>query len=836
MRIVTIRDMPKSISLPDELQVSEQALISVLLSQSREGLCLFDAEGQVSLLNQRMQDWLGLSPKYPLDLNDLLAANEEKSRLLRAINQKKPARTYFELLLQTESSETVPVQAHLHRVPGDALKWILLCNDVQREKQLESTLSDSQEQHIRLLQILPVPVAIVRCSDGAILQGNEEFGHWYGLPVNSLTAVNIMSFFVRASDWLFLSSETRRQQGTLIREVQVRNPDKSVAWSRVFVQEIDFEGSAALLLAFSDITQIKQVEQSLEWSYRLQRAIMTAQSQFVSSIDPDTLFLHILEHLMGITYAEFGCLIAFDLDAPEQLDVLALNHTRWNLDMVESFVHSAPNEFNELHQNASPLFSALDSDSNQFIWLDQDLPFPWLKNFVGVPLYSSGDRVGMLGLGNVPREFSDILHMELNPLLITAGNIIAAWRNDNLRCEAEAEQQRSHQELLHLHQDLRQLIDNASTPIIALTHQGVISEWNAAAEQLTGLAARSTTQRQLIYQVLERNSHRTFEASFNSVLAGETVAGLELDLRTTEAHHSRRILCSLTPRRLSEQEPAGVWLLAQDITVLAHYQESLKRDVQLKTRELEAALFDRHQLTQRLRQSMEKQEEVSALNQRFAGLASHEFRGPLAYIQMATDMLYNHGDEMEPAQIRKRIVRIKARAEQLHFIVHDILLLIQLDAGHLSFHPQPCDLQQLCFQITEEVHLATYRSHQIQLDVPELEARLDCNLVHLLLYNLLQNAVKYSFEHDQVCLRLRLQGEMLCFEIEDWGIGITVEERPHIFEPFYRSKRVSELTSGSGLGLELVRRAVDLHQGSIDVIQKDLGVRFEVRLPYREAR
>lgn len=828
--------MPKSISLSAELQVSEQALISVLLSQSREGLCLFDEQGHVSLLNQRMQDWLECVPDYPLALSQLLASGEEKSRLLRVIKQKKPTRTYFELLFQTASGDPVPVQAHLHRIPGAELKWLLLCNDIQREKQLETTLSDSQEQHAQLLQILPVPVAIVRCADGSILQGNEEFSQWYGLPVNSLSNGNIMGFFVRASDWLFLSNEALRQKGSLTREVQVRNPDKSVAWSRIFIQEIDFEGASALLLVFSDITRIKQAEQSLEWSYRLQRAIMTAQSQFISSIDPDTLFLHILEHLMGITYAEFGCLITYQWAAPKQLEVLAVNHSRWNLDMVESFVHAAPHDFNELHQQGSPLFSALNSESNQFIWSEDQLPFPWLKNFVGIPLFSSGERVGMLGLGNLPRAFSEDLHTELNPLLITAGNIIAAWRNDNLRCRAEAEQQRSHQQLQYLHQDLRQLIDNACTPIIALTHQGVISEWNEAAEQLTGLNANTMTQRQLIYQVLAPTSHSAFEQAFHSVLQGEAVAGLELDLRTNESAHSRRLLCSLTPRRLGDQEPAGVWVLAQDITLIAHYQASLKRDVQLKTRELETALFERKRLTRQLKHSMKKQAEVSALNQRFAGLASHEFRGPLAYIQMATDMLYNHGDEMEPAQIRKRIVRIKARAEQLHFIVHDILLLIQLDVGQMSFHPQPCHLQQLCYQIAEDVHLASYHSHQIQLDVPEIEARLDSNLLHLLLYNLLQNAVKYSFESDQVWLRLHVQGEMLCFEVEDWGIGITPAERLHIFEPFYRSKRVSEITSGSGLGLELVQRAVDLHQGQIDVVQKEQGVRFEVRLPYRAAR
>ena len=82
-------------------------------------------------------------------------------------------------------------------------------------------------------------------------------------------------------------------------------------------------------------------------------------------------------------------------------------------------------------------------------------------------------------------------------------------------------------------------------------------------------------------------------------------------------------------------------------------------------------------------------------------------------------------------------------------------------------------------------------------------------------------------------LRTWPERDQICFEVEDRGIGILDDELPHLFDAFYRSERVVFSTSGSGLGLELVQRALDMHQGRIEIEQLSQGSLFRIRMPWR---
>ncbi|HEY9839454.1 MAG TPA: HAMP domain-containing sensor histidine kinase, partial [Candidatus Obscuribacterales bacterium] len=208
---------------------------------------------------------------------------------------------------------------------------------------------------------------------------------------------------------------------------------------------------------------------------------------------------------------------------------------------------------------------------------------------------------------------------------------------------------------------------------------------------------------------------------------------------------------------------------------------------------------------------------------------------PLAAILMAAENLCNLADVLTPDQVQRKIQRIRERAGQLHYIVNDILVLTQIDAGHIRFHPEACRVAELCDDIIEEVLLATQHTHKVHVAhaEPGLQARLDKNLMRIMLSNLLHNAIKFSFDSPEVWLRILPQAEALHFEVEDRGIGITSEELPHLFEPFYRSDRVIFSTSGSGLGLELVQRALQIHQGEIEITRLEQGSLFRLGIPLR---
>lgn len=817
---------------PRYLELTGHPLIQPLLQTTREGVCLLDEQGRLVLINERLREWLGYDQLPPIE--ELIGDSGDARRIKQAVRYGKTRSGVFSIELKA-LNELIPVQLRLSRIEWEGTLWLLQMTDLRREQQLESTLAGSHDLQSSLLRILPVPVAIVRSSDGRILQGNDEFVSWYGLPGHGQINVSISDFFFHRSDWLFVLEETRRRNGQCVREVQVRNPDGSIAWAQVWAQQAFFEGYSALMLVFQDITQSKQIEKSLEWRNRLVMAMMTAQSQFVGNIDPETLFLHILNSLMAMTYSEFGFLVSLHPEEEsQQIELLAVEHTRWDIETVEQYVRSAQQEFEQLYSQDHLLMKALSSGQMEVNHPDgQTQPYAWMRSYVGIPLFSSGQLVGMLGMANSPYPYGETLRVELNPLLVTTGHIMAAWRGDWLRRRAEHELQLSHEQLNHLHQDLRQLVDTACTPVFGLDSQGVINEWNPAVAELTGLSVEEIRTGMLIYQVVAQDSHTRLAESLEKVWAGEAISGLELNLRSSGP--PVKMLCSLTPRRSEAGQLVGLWGVGQDITYLADYQQRLQQEVQSKTRALQNNLFEQRQLTEHLKDVLQKEQAMFAFKERFVTIASHEFRGPLAAILMAAENLCNLADVLSPDQVQRKIRRIRERAGQLHFIVNDILLLTQIEAGHIRFHPEPCRLAELCDDLIEEVLLTAPQPFEVHLhhDEPELHARLDKNLLRIILTNLLHNAIKFSFESNEIWLRVLHQGDQLCFEIEDRGIGITLEELPHLFEPFYRSERVLFRTSGSGLGLELVQRSLQMHQGEIDILPLERGSLFRIRVPLR---
>jgi len=135
----------------------------------------------------------------------------------------------------------------------------------------------------------------------------------------------------------------------------------------------------------------------------------------------------------------------------------------------------------------------------------------------------------------------------------------------------------------------------------------------------------------------------------------------------------------------------------------------------------------------------------------------------------------------------------------------------------------PLDLASLCAQLVDEVHSATGRSSLIELSAgPGLEgARSDADLLRHIFTNLLSNAVKYSPAGSPVQFTMERRAGMAVFVVRDQGIGISEEDQANLFKSFARGANVGS-RPGTGLGLVIVQRCVQLHGGTIE-IQSMLG-------------
>ena len=230
-------------------------------------------------------------------------------------------------------------------------------------------------------------------------------------------------------------------------------------------------------------------------------------------------------------------------------------------------------------------------------------------------------------------------------------------------------------------------------------------------------------------------------------------------------------------------------------------------------------------------------EDTERQRRRFVSDASHELKTPLASIRLLADSIVQT-DNMDPDTVREFVSDIGSEAERLQRMAEELLNLSRLDAD-VRPAPVPVDLKK-----TTEEAMALLRPVAAEKRVT-LQAVLDegCLVLatgddmHHIVFNLLENAVKYNFPEGSITARLRAEDGTVLLTVEDTGVGIPEEERAHIFDRFYRvDKARSREAGGSGLGLSIVHDAVLAHGGSVTVgANEPRGSRFVVRFPqYRD--
>jgi signal transduction histidine kinase len=229
---------------------------------------------------------------------------------------------------------------------------------------------------------------------------------------------------------------------------------------------------------------------------------------------------------------------------------------------------------------------------------------------------------------------------------------------------------------------------------------------------------------------------------------------------------------------------------------------------------------------------LEQEKELNQLKTNFVNVVSHEFRTPLGVIVSSADILENYLDRLKPEQRTGHLQDIRHATQQMTGLMEEVLLLGKVEAGRMEFKPEPVDLSGFCQRLVDEQLSATSRKCPIILDLKNLDgnARGDEALLRHIFTNLLSNAVKYSPAGSQVHFSAKRDGTEAVFEMRDHGIGIPVEDQKRLFEAFHRGQNVGEIP-GTGLGLVIVKRCVEMHGGAIELESEvGRGTTFLVRL------
>jgi signal transduction histidine kinase len=236
---------------------------------------------------------------------------------------------------------------------------------------------------------------------------------------------------------------------------------------------------------------------------------------------------------------------------------------------------------------------------------------------------------------------------------------------------------------------------------------------------------------------------------------------------------------------------------------------------------------------ERTRQALGKEQELNELKSNFVAMVSHEFRTPMTTIRTAVDILEYNSDKLTDDRKTKYFHRIQNAINQMIELLDEILFLSKTEAAKLEYKPTLLNLENFCSELTDVLQLNAGSQHSIifTFQGESTQAQMDEDLLNCILTNLISNAIKYSPQHSTIWFDLICKDRLATFQVKDQGMGIPLKDQTRLFQTFYRASNVGVI-QGTGLGLTIVKKCVELHRGHIQLeSEQNVGTTVIVTLP-----
>lgn len=392
---------------------------------------------------------------------------------------------------------------------------------------------------------------------------------------------------------------------------------------------------------------------------------------------------------------------------------------------------------------------------------------------------------------------------------------------------------------------LRAIIETAIDGIITIDQRGIIETINPAAAKIFEYAPHEVIGQNINILMPEPDRSKHDEYIHNYQRTGEKkIIGIGREVL------GKKKSGNVFPFRLSVSE---VFLqnkiiytgVIHDITKLKEAENAYKKlniELEERVQQRTSELFDaikqlketnnkQKQAEAEVRKALEKEKELNELKSRFVTIASHEFRTPLSTILSSVSLISKYNEMGEKEKIDKHIMRIKSSVSNLTGILNDFLSLSKLEEGIISNNPTLFNIHTLAIEINEELTPALKSNQTISCKHKGLEdVYLDKNILKNILLNLLSNASKYSGE-GTIVLDMSVSQREINITVKDEGIGIPENDIQFLFTRFFRAHNAGNI-QGTGLGLNIVKRYVELLDGNISVESKlGIGTTFKVNIP-----
>lgn len=247
-------------------------------------------------------------------------------------------------------------------------------------------------------------------------------------------------------------------------------------------------------------------------------------------------------------------------------------------------------------------------------------------------------------------------------------------------------------------------------------------------------------------------------------------------------------------------------------------------------------LFDKEQNMWRLQKEQENLSAMEQLKTNFVSLISHDLKTPLAKIQSVTHRALSRlPQEPESSELKEELQSIYKETKNLDRYIKSILQLSKIESKDFLVKKEPLDINELIESAAEQlVSVAKEKNINLKLELePLFLIEADKVLLREIILNIIENAIKYTFENTDVLIKsYEEEGkDLVVVEVKDNGPGIKKEHLEHVYKKFFRADP-NNRTQGSGLGLFLVKYFLDLHKGEINIESTvNQGTKVTMKIP-----
>jgi PAS domain S-box-containing protein len=406
-------------------------------------------------------------------------------------------------------------------------------------------------------------------------------------------------------------------------------------------------------------------------------------------------------------------------------------------------------------------------------------------------------------------------------------------------------------DLLRQNQRFEALFQYASIAIMVVNQEGSIILANKHATRIFGYTEEPMTglKVEALIPGRFRENHRQYREKYTSHPQNRPMGTgidlfarrkdgsefpVEISLGHYQADEGRLVIAfiiDITHRKEIEQamrqQQAEMEKVNREIELL---NDELEAKVEYRTRQLRETLDELERSRDELERALSKEKELSDLKSRFVSMASHEFRTPLSTILSSASLVakYTHTEEQDKRD--KHIQRIRSAVSNLTDILNEFLSIGKIEEGRIQANFSSFNIREQVMLVANEMQSILKPGQQIRIrHEGPVTVNLDLSLLRNVFINLISNASKFSSENTTIDVETEVNEKQILISVRDHGIGISEEDKKHLFERFFRGTNVTNI-QGTGLGLHIVSKYVELMNGRIEAHSElEKGTTFLIR-------